>query len=146
MNGPNERIVVDAGPLVAVFSRSDQHQDWARNEFERLTPPLFTCEAVLCEAQLLVQERGGNPRAVLELIQRGILNVAFELEDEVERLLELQRAYADVPMSLADACLVRMTELHGHSRVMTTGSDFRVYRRNRRQVIPLLAPPGIGRP
>lgn len=143
MNGSNERTVVDTGPLVALFSRADQYQHWAREEFERLTPPVFTCEAVLSEVQLLVQERGGNPQAVLELVQRGILNVAFELEDEVERLLELQRAYADVPMSLADACLVRMTELHVHSRVLTTDSDFRSYRRNRRQVIPLLAPPGI---
>jgi len=104
---------------------------------------VFTCEAVLSEVQLLVQERGGNPRAVLELLQRGILNVAFELEDEVERLLELQRTYADVPMSLADACLVRMAELHDRSRVMTIDPDFRIYRRNRRQVIPLLAPAGI---
>ena len=143
MNGSNERIVVDTGPLVAVFSRSDQHQHWARTEFERLTPPVFTCEAVLSEAQLLIQERGGNPRAVLELIQRGILNVAFGLEDEVERLLELQRAYADVPISLADACLVRMTELHTRSRVMTTDSDFRIFRRNRRQIVPLLAPSGL---
>ena len=143
MNGSNERIVIDTGPLVAVFSRSDQNQHWARKEFERLTPPVFTCEAVLSEAQLLIQERGGNPRAVLELIQRGILNVAFELADEVERLLELQRAYADVPISLADACLVRMTELRDRSRVMTTDSDFRIFRRNRRQIIPLLAPSGI---
>ena len=106
-------------------------------------PPIFTCEAVLSETQLLVRERGGNPLAVLEMVQRGMLNVAFELEDEVERLLELQRAYADVPMSLADACLVRMTELHDRSRLMTTDSDFRIFRRNRRQIIPLLAPPGI---
>jgi uncharacterized protein len=143
MSGNKESTVVDTGPLVALFSRADQHQHWARAEFARLTPPLYTCEAVLSETQLLVQERGGSPRAVLELIQRGVLNVAFELEDEVERLLELQRAYADVPMSLADACLVRMTELKAHSRVMTTDSDFRIYRRNRRQVIPLLAPPAI---
>ena len=143
MNGSNERTVVDTGPLVAMFSRADQYQLWARKEFERLMPPIFTCEAVLSETQLLVRERGGNPLAVLEMVQRGMLNVAFELEDEVERLLELQRAYADVPMSLADACLVRMTELHDRSRLMTTDSDFRIFRRNRRQIIPLLAPPGI---
>ena len=143
MNGSNERTVVDTGPLVAPFSRADQYQHWAREEFERLTPPLFTCEAVLSETQLLVRERGGNPLAVLEMVKRGMLNVAFELEDEVERLLELQRSYADVPISLADACLVRMTELHARSRVMTTDSDFRIFRRNRRQIIPLLAPPGI---
>ena len=143
MSVSNERTVVDTGPLVALLSRADQHQHWARAEFERLTPPVFTCEAVLTEAQFLVRERGGNPLAVLQMVQRGMLSVAFELEDEVERLLELQRAYNDVPMSLADACLVRMTELHDRSRVLTTDSDFRIYRRNRRQIIPLLAPPGI---
>ncbi|MEY2428266.1 MAG: uncharacterized protein QOJ40_1151 [Verrucomicrobiota bacterium] len=139
----SQRTVVDTGPLVALLSRADRYQDWAREEFERLTPPVFTCEAVLSEAQFLVHERGGNPLAVLEMVQRGILGVVFELEDEVERLLELQRTYADVPMSLADACLVRMTELHDRSRLMTTDSDFRIFRRNRRQIIPLLAPLGI---
>ena len=77
---------------------------------------------------------------MLELVQRGVLDVAFDVEDEVDRLIELQRTYANVPMSLADACLVRMTELHARSRVLTTDSDFNIYRRNRRQVIPLCAP------
>jgi predicted nucleic acid-binding protein len=143
MSAGRKSTLVDTGPLVALLSRSDQHQAWARREFGRLTPPLLTCEAVLSEAQFLVNERGGNPRAVLELIPRGVLKVAFDLKHEVERLLELQRTYADVPMSLADACLVRMTELRNHSRVMTTDLDFRVYRRNRRQVISLLFPPAV---
>jgi predicted nucleic acid-binding protein len=143
MDASTQRTVVDTGPLVALLSRADRYQHWAREEFERLTPPVFTCEAVLSEAQFLVHERGGNPLAVLEMVQRGILGVVFELKDEVERLLELQRTYADVPMSLADACLVRMMELHDRSRLMTTDSDFRIFRRNRRQLIPLLAPPGI---
>jgi predicted nucleic acid-binding protein len=77
---------------------------------------------------------------VLELIRRGILNVAFELEDEVERLLELQRTYADVPMSLADACLVRMAERCDRARVATLDSDFHVYRKHGRRRIPLLSP------
>jgi predicted nucleic acid-binding protein len=94
----------------------------------------------------VVSRLGGNPRAVLEFLRSGVIDVAFSVEDEVERLLELQRANADVPMSLADACLVRMTELTADSRVMTTDSDFRIYRRNRRQVIPLLAPPASLRP
>lgn len=143
MSDSGRKTIVDAGPLVAVFSRSDQHQRWARQEFARLDPPVLTCEAVLSEAQLLIHDRGGNAFAVLELVARGVLNVAFELQVEVEQLLKLQRAYRDVPMSLADACLVRMTELHPQCRVMTTDSDFRIFRRNRRQVIPLLAPPGI---
>ena len=143
MTESGQRIVVDTGPLVALLSRADQHQEWALKEFERLSPPVFTCEAVLSEAQLLLQARGGNPAAVLEMVRRGMLSVAFDLNDQVERLLELQRTYSNVPMSLADACLVRMTELHDRSRVMTTDSDFRIFRRNRRQVIPLLAPPDI---
>lgn len=94
----------------------------------------------------MVRRLGGNPLAVLELVRKGVIRPAFSVEDEVERLMELQRTYADVPMSLADACLVRLTELHDDSRVMTTDSDFRIYRRNRRQVIPLLAPPALLRP
>ena len=144
MDESNERIVVDAGPLVALCNKSDQFHAWAQHELERRRPPLFTCEAVLSEAQWLVWKRGGgNPVDLLEMVRRGMLSVTFGLEDEVDRLIELQRTYYRVPMSLADACVVRMTEIHEHSRVMTIDSDFRIYRRNRRQVIPLLTPPSI---
>ncbi len=136
-----KRILVDAGPIIAALIAADKHHPWAREVWAQLEPPVHTCEAVLSEAQHVVKRLGGNPLAVLEFLRKGVIRLAFSIEDEVERLLELQRAYADVPMSLADACLVRMTELHEHSRVMTTDSDFRIYRRNRRQVIPLLAPP-----
>jgi uncharacterized protein len=138
-----KRTLVDAGPIVATLIAADRHHAWAREVWAQLEPPVHTCEAVLSEAQHVVRRLGGNPLAVLEFLRNGVINVAFRVEDEVERLLGLQRTYADVPMSLADACLVRITELHEHSRVMTTDSDFRIYRRNRRQVIPMLAPPGI---
>jgi len=137
------RNLVDAGPIVALLIADDEHHAWAREVWAQLEPPVHTCEAVLSEAQHVVRRLGGNPLAVLEFQRRGVINVAFSVEDEVARLLELQRAYANVPMSLADACLVRMTELQAHSRVMTTDLDFRIYRRNRRQLIPLLTPPGI---
>jgi predicted nucleic acid-binding protein len=140
------RNLVDAGPIIALLIAGDEHHAWAREVWAQLEPPVHTCEAVLSEAQHVVERLGGNPLAVLEFVRGGAINVAFNVEDEVERLLELQRTYADVPMSLADACLVRMTELHGQSRVLTTDSDFRIYRRNRRQIIPLLTPPGFGRP
>ena len=138
-----KRTLVDAGPIIALLIAADEHHAWTREAWAKLEPPIHTCEAVLSEAQHVVRRLNGDPMAVLEFLRKGAINVAFSVEDEVERLLELQRTYADVPMSLADACLVRMTELHEHSRVMTTDSDFRIYRRNRRQVIPLLAPPGI---
>ena len=135
-----ERILVDAGPLVAVLNAGDQHHAWAQEVFGRLPPPVFTCEAVLSEAQFLLHDRGGDPLAVLDWVRRGVINLAFNAEDEIERLLALQRSYRALPMDFADACLVRMSELHPRSWVLTTDSHFRIYRRNGRQLIPLLAP------
>ena len=138
-----ERTIVDAGPLVALLNAGDTHHRWARAEFARREAPFLLCEAVLSEAQHLVARGGGNPLSILEMLRRGALAVALSVEDESERLLTLQRTYRNLPMPLADACLVRLAELHPHSRVFTTDSHFRVYRRNRRQLIPLLVPPGM---
>jgi uncharacterized protein len=134
------RILVDSGPLVAALNAKDEHHVWARTVFGRLPPPLYTCESVLSEVQFLLQDRGGDPLVVLDWVKRGIINLAFDAEDEVERLMSLQYSYRTLPMDFADACLVRMSELHLRSCVLTTDSHFRIYRRNGRQVIPLLAP------
>jgi uncharacterized protein len=138
-----KRTLVDTGPLVAALNAQDEHHAWARELFGRLAPPLYTCEAVLSEAQFLLHGRGGEPLAILEWVRRGAIKVGFVAEPQIVRLLELQRSYCNLPMDFADACLVRMTELHHSSRLVTTDSHFRIFRRNRRQVIPLLAPPGI---
>ena len=135
-----EKTVVDAGPLVALLNRGDAHHAWARAEFGSRPPPFYTCEAVLSEAQHLVLRGHGDPSQVLELLRRGALTIGVNVEAETERLVKLQRAYRDQPMSLADACLVRLTELHVHSRIFTTDSHFIVYRRNGRQIIPLVTP------
>jgi len=105
-----------------------------------LEPPLYTCEAVLSEAQFLIKRFGGNPLLVWELLDRGTIEIDFALGLEVTRVRELQRSYRELPMSLADACLVRMSELHSQSRVFTTDSDFHIFRRNRRQLIPVIIP------
>ncbi len=139
-----EKTLVDSGPLVALLVKRDQHHDWACQQFERLTAPLLTCEAVLSETQFLVHRFGGNPLVVLDMVARGALNVAFQVEDEIDRLRDLQSTYCNLPMSLADACLVRMSELQSRCRVFTTDSDFRTYRRNGRQVIPALLPDDNG--
>jgi uncharacterized protein len=138
-----ERVLIDTGPIVAILIPADQYHGWAREQFSSLAPPLFTCEAVLSEAQFLVNRFGGDPIAVLEMVTKGVLNVTFNVEAEADRLTKLQRRYQNLPMSLADACLVRMAELHAHSRVFTLDSDFRIYRRHGRQVIPVLAPPNL---
>jgi uncharacterized protein len=136
----NEKIIVDAGPLIALLSATDAHHAWASEHFGLLEPPLLTCEAVLSEAQFLLASRRADPLDILEMVSRGAIQIAFRVENEVERLLKLQRTYRNLPMSLADACLVRMAELQQLSRVFTTDSHFVIYRRNGRQVIPLLAP------
>jgi predicted nucleic acid-binding protein len=135
-----EKILVDTGPLVAVLNTHDEHHAWARQIFGRLVPPLFTCESVSSETQFLLGEHGGNPLAVMDWAKRGVITLAFSAEAEIERLMALQQSYRTLPMDFADACLVRMSELDPHSRVLTTDSHFRIYRRNRRQQIPLLAP------
>ncbi len=135
-----EKVLVDTGPIVALLVASDIHNGWARRIWSELEPPVLTCEAVLSEAQFLIERFGGNSRAVLEFVDRRALFVGFGVQNDVKRLLELQRAYRSLPMSLADACLVCMAEQIPRSRVFTTDSHFRIYRRHRRQLIPLLMP------
>ena len=96
----------------------------------------------MAETAYLLRRARVEPEALLSLIQRGLITLPFRLEEEVQAVTQLLRRYRNVPMSLADACLVRMSELHTRSRVFTLDSDFRIYRRHGRQVIPVLAPPG----
>jgi predicted nucleic acid-binding protein len=135
-----EKILVDAGPLVAVLNANDEHHVWAKETFGSLSPPLLTCESVISEAQFLLDARGGNPLAILDWAQRGIIELAFNAANEIPRLSSLQSSYRSLPMDFADACLVRMSEVHSRCRVLTTDTHFRIYRRNGRQIIPVLAP------
>ncbi len=136
-------VLVDTGPLVAWLNRGDAHHAWARDHMARLHPPLFTCEAVLTEVTFLLDGVGRDPSVVPELLTRGVLQVALDLEDEAAAVTTLMRKYGDVPMSLADACLVRLSELRRSATVMTLDSDFHVYRRHGRLVIPTLMPAEI---
>jgi predicted nucleic acid-binding protein len=135
-----EKTLVDTGPIVALLVAQDAWHAWGRKIWSELTPPLLTCEAVLSEAQFLVERYGGNPRMVLEFVERGAIDVTFHVQGNVSRLLELQKSYRGLPMSLADACLVCLTEDYPQCRLMTMDSHFRIYRRNGRQIIPLLMP------
>jgi predicted nucleic acid-binding protein len=134
------RTLLDTGPLVAFLNRNDQWHDWAKAQLGALLPPLLTCEPVLTEACFLIQRSGGQPADVLKKLQAGVIEVALEVETEASALETLMRRYDDTPMSLADACLVRLSELHSDCQVFTLDTDFRRYRRHGRQVIPLLAP------
>lgn len=133
-------IIVDTGPLVALLNRRERHHAWVRDILDTVEPPIFTCDPVLSEASFLLQGVAGGQDAVLELVSRGIVRSDFRVTAEVEALRTLMKKFAGVPMSLADACLVRMTELDVQGVVLTLDSDFRVYRRNRRQVVPTISP------
>ncbi len=134
------RVIVDTGPIVALLNKRDAHHAWVREVLDTVRPPLYTCEAVISEACFVLGRFAGSSQAVLELVAGGAIAIDFVLADEIEAVSALTKRFASVPMSVADACLVRMTELEADSVVLTLDSDFRVYRRNRRQVVPMIMP------
>lgn len=134
------RVLVDTGPLVALLNRRDRYHAWARRVLDTIEPPIFTCDPVISEACFLVRELDGGQDAVLDLVARGIVRSEFSVAAEVGPIRALMKKFRDVPMSLADACLVRMTELERESVVLTRDSDFRIYRRNRGQAVPTISP------
>ena len=132
-------IIIDTGPLVAFINARDKYHEWSKQQWASIAPPLLTCEAVLSETCFLLRETDGGSEIVLELLKRGVLNLPFRLEDSLEQIKWLLKKYSNVPMSLADACLVRMSEIYTNSIVFTLDNDFSIYRKNKRNVIPLLA-------
>jgi predicted nucleic acid-binding protein len=131
-------VLVDAGFLVALLSRRDTHHRWAVAQAERRSPPWKTCEAALSEAFHLLGPRG-TP-VLSALLRRQAVVVAFDVSDNLDAVLKLMQKYADVPASLADASLVRMTETLDEPILLTTDHDFRVYRRHGRQTVPYVMP------
>jgi predicted nucleic acid-binding protein len=131
-------IIADAGPLVALFHDRDAHHKWAINRYREFREPLLTTEGVLVEALHLLRKVPGGHADLLALWRRGLLNASFSAEIERVSVLNLMRRYADLPISFADASLIRLTEIHAHSEVWTLDRHFRVYRRNGRQTIPLV--------
>ena len=133
MNG-----IADTGFIVALSNRHDRHHSWAAGLVKSLTEPLLTCESVLSEASFHLE----SSSYVLSLVEDELLEVAFDFSQNLPQLQELARRYKDRKPDLADLCLVRMSELYPRHTVITIDeSDFRVYRRNKRETIPLLCPP-----
>ena len=132
--------LADTGALVALLDRADSTHPWAVDCFKTLRPPLLTCESVLAETSHLLRDLPRSLDALARLHREEILRVAFDFEAQASAVWQLLSKYRDVPMDFADACLVRLTELHADCVVWTTDTDFRVYRRHGRQVIPTLCP------
>ncbi|MDX2055455.1 MAG: PIN domain-containing protein [Polyangiaceae bacterium] len=137
-------FVIDTGPLVPFLNKRDRQHAWAKAVLDTIEPPIVTCEAVISEACYLLRDFEGGRDAVLALMARNLVKCEFRLASEVDAVRALMKKFSDVPMSLADACLVRITELEANSVILTMDSDFRVYRRNRRQTIPTMTPPRGG--
>lgn len=134
------RLLLDTGPLVAYLNRNDRYHEWAVERWKAFFDPLWTCEAVLSEAVFLLRAEGSDAEPILQLLEREVIRLDFVMDHHRADVVRLLRKYADQAMSLADACLVRMSELADRCQVFTTDRDFRVYRRKGRHVIPLLAP------
>jgi len=132
------KAIADTGFLVAFANRHDYHHEWAVDIAERVTEPLVTCEAVLAETAFHL----GSSALALALLRDGLVKSTFVLNEHISRLAELAARYADRKPDLADLCLIRLSELHPRYPVITTDlADFRVYRRGRRENIPLIHPP-----
>ena len=132
--------IADTGFLVAFANRNDRHHDWAVKLAEDVSQPLLTCDAVLAEAAFHLQDTA----LVLALVQEGLVTPALDVTEHLPRLAQLAARFADRKPDLADICLIRLSELYPSYPVITVDvSDFRVYRRHRREVIPLMCPPDI---
>ena len=135
-----QAVILDTGPLVALVDGRDKDHRWTVEQWSQIEPPLITCESVMSEACFLLAETATGGAPVLEMLARNVLSLPFRLEDHNRNVRALMRKYADVPMSLADACLVRIAEVTAHSTVLTLDREFKVYRQHGRQVIPLIIP------
>ncbi|MDZ7288861.1 MAG: PIN domain-containing protein [candidate division KSB1 bacterium] len=133
-------VIIDTGVLVAYLNRREKYHQWTKEKLAQVAPPLMTCEAVIAETCFLLSKTDSGTEKLFELLETGHIIIPFRLEHEIKNIKELMTRYANVPMSLADACLVRMSEQDPDSEVLTLDRDFRIYRKNRRQVIPLIIP------
>jgi uncharacterized protein len=134
--------IVDTGPLVAFLDRSERHHRWVVERIGELEAPLLVCEPVLAEAMHLLQRLTRAQDALLGLVENSALRIALRVDEHLAAIRGLHRKYRDRPMSLADACLVRMAELHQRHAVLTLDSDFSIYRKHGRDPIALIHPGG----
>jgi predicted nucleic acid-binding protein len=132
--------LLDTGPLVSFVAAGLKHHAWAVEQWKRLRAPMLTCEPVLTEAAFLLKREGKDADALFALMERGVIRIALAVQEQQADLRALMRRYRNRPMSLADACLVRLSEMHESAEILTLDSDFRIYRRHGNKVIPVRMP------
>ena len=134
------KIIADTGVIVAYLDKRDQWHDWTFAQMKILPAPYAVCESVITESCFLLDHLPNGKNNVLAMLKAGFLEIDFSLSDEVEAVQNLTNKYSNVPMSLADACLVRMSELIDNAVVFTLDGDFHIYRKNGRRKIDLITP------
>jgi len=132
--------LLDTGPLVSFLAAGLQHHAWAVEQWKEFRPPLLTCEPVLTEAAFLLKREGWDTDGLFALLERGVIRIAIAVEREQADLRALMCRYRNRPMSLADACLVRLSEIHASAEVVTLDAAFRIYRRHGNKVISVRMP------
>jgi predicted nucleic acid-binding protein len=132
--------IVDTGPLVAFFDRTEQQHRWVLDQVEAIEAPLLVCEPVLAETTYLLARYARAQDALFELLKNGALRIAFRIDENVDALRKLRQRYRDKPMSLADACIVRMAEIYDGHVILTLDSDFFIYRKHGRVPLTLIHP------
>lgn len=134
------RAIVDTGPLIAFIDRAERNHHWVVEQVGELEAPLLVCEPVLTEAMHLLARFSRGQHALFGLLENGALRIGFHIEEHVDALRQLHQKYRDRPMSLADACIVRMTEIYERYAVLTLDSDFTIYRKYGREPLTLIVP------
>ena len=133
-------VIIDTGPLIAIIDPRDAQHRWTIDQLKVLEPPFLTCEAVVSESLFLLSSARQGVPTLLNMMQEDLIRLAFNLDEHLAAVTRLITKYHGVPMSLADACLVRLSEVHKDCRVLTLDKHFKHYRRYGRSVIPLISP------
>ena len=132
--------IIDTGFLVALLNRSERYHPWAKEHIKQAPYPLLTCEPVITETCFLLRKIPNGEKTVLELLESQVIQIGLQIYTEINPIKTLMQSYQSVPMSLADACLVRMSERYPNSPLLTLDSDFQVYRKNKDEIIPTIMP------
>jgi predicted nucleic acid-binding protein len=136
----SQQIILDASVFVSLIDRRDSYHNWAVRELAKISPPLITCEAAITETCFLLQRIFSSKEIIFSFIDKGVVQIPFHLDEEAQSIEKLLVRYQNVPMSLADACLVRMSEIYDNSAILTLDSDFKIYRKYRNEQIPVIMP------
>jgi len=135
-----QTVILDTGPLVAFLNRRDTYHDWAVYQLSHIAYPVYTCEAVISEACFLLRKFHNGTESILELIKREVIKISFNLDEEIDSIKKLVSRYENISISFAEACIIRMSEQNRNSNILTLDSNFKIYKKNRGNIIPVIMP------